>query len=145
MQKFEPLIRHVLILAALAWASAKIYFIVMIYEKSDATLSVGQPIWLYVAFGIAAISYAGITFSLFRKEYLLFGFFLFAALATNTLMFSVVQFQFLIADIVSTKSLTWYLAIVSEEYFMWTAFLTGAFVIIALKNFNRAKEILLQA
>ena len=138
MQRFEPVVRWFLVCSSLAWAAGKIYLVVALWEKSVAT-----PLWLTAILALAAVVYAASAFSLLTKKYLLFCVFLVLALATNSALFGFAQFQFLLVDFQPAESLTWYFAVISEEYFMWTAMLFGALVILALKNFDRAKAALL--
>jgi len=62
-----------------------------------------------------------------------------AAIITNSILFSLTQFQFYLSNMESNIEFTWHLAIVSEEYFMWSAVTFGTIVTLLLKNFDRTK------
>ncbi len=142
MKKFEPLVRWILASCALAWATAKIYLLAALFENSGDVTDNVVPLWLYVILIAAAFSYAGLAFSLFKKKHLLVGVFFVAALATNSVLFALTQVQFLLLNFQPTEKLTWFFAIISEEYFMWTAILFGAAIMLVLKNLDRAKSVL---
>ena len=142
MKKFEPVVRWMLILIALAWAAAKIYLLSSIIENATGVVENTTPVWLHAILIMAAFCYAGTAYSLIKTKYLLFGLFLIAALATNSALFALTQFQFLRLDFQPVEKLTWFFAVISEEYFMWISILFGAAIMLVLRNFDRARAIL---
>lgn len=133
-QRFEPLLRCSLIGFIFAWAAAKAYFIFALLTKSNR-LDV-LPIWIIGTLGLAGLAYGLSALSLCARRYAVFGMFLLSALAINSLFFGFAQFQFIQAGADRPESLTWYLAVVSEEYLMWIAILLAGSLGFILKNYD---------
>ena len=113
-----------------AWAVAKFYLL-FILNGAETTV---WPVHLWMNVSASGICYAGAAVSLFRKRAIAFGAWLGLALVANTLNFLLTTSEFIFAGGTGAADLTWRLAIVSEEYFVWTAFLGGAMLMIVLSR-----------
>lgn len=139
MRKFEPLIRWLLAFGVLAWAVAKVYLIVILSLKDGSAVSLALPDWIWATLSGAALLYAGAALALFAGRYLAFGLCLTCALAVISIQFGLAQWQFIRADFQPAEDLMWFFALISEDYFVWTAFLVGTAVMLFLKTCCRGR------
>jgi len=139
MKKFVPVIKLILAALTATWALGKLYLLNALITQSGIE-SIGQPpAWLIIILAIAALIYTGLAVTIFTNRYITFSTLLVAAIITNSILFSLTQFQFYLSNMESNIEFTWHLAIVSEEYFMWSAVTFGTIVTLLLKNFDRTK------
>jgi NADH:ubiquinone oxidoreductase subunit K len=109
------------VLCLFAWAAAKFYIGVAApenwYEKTWSA-------WQIALIAAASIAYAGAGASLFLRRWLVFGFFIIAALFLNNAHFAMIASGSYLESH-SEVPLVFSLAVVGEEYFIWTLAVAG--------------------
>jgi len=129
-RRFEPLLRWSMVILVFSWAGAKAYLTYAIAGKEGA----GLPSWFIAPIIAAGIIYLFLGISLWKRHHFAYSFFLVLALGVNALLFGLTQVQYLQSNPADSFNLTWHLAVISEEYFVWSAFFVGGFTVYCLGN-----------
>ena len=122
MLSYEKPLRIILALAAISWAGAKAYLALSLFQRGGIESSLLNLFLLIGALTLSGVSYLALATALFRDKYISAGIFAMGALMANAVFFAVTHFNFVILKMVNSVSLTWYFAVVCEEYFVWSIF-----------------------
>ena len=144
MQKYEPLMRWFLAVCITVWAMAQIYLLMAFSTQENIAASSIIPNWFLISIAGAALAYGGCAYFLFRKKLIAFGIALAAALFINSGTLAINAISYAQVDFQNTEHLVLYLALIGEDYFIWTLILMGILVIWTTKNFEMVHSALLQ-
>ena len=142
MQRYEPLLRWFLAICILFWAMAKGYLLIAVTGHDAQPTNFAAPNWFILATIGSGIAYGSGAYFLFGKKFLSFGVMLVCALIINSATLGINALQYGKTGFQGTDNLTFFLALISEDYFIWSAILLGIAGIWAFKNSDHLRNTL---